>query len=328
MKTILASTALALVLTGAAQAQSLGLALDTNPDRETSGTFRYADNLVTELGNLGWDVETFPRDTIGGEDERLDQIRAGILDMSMADYAAAVPFVHDMEALQLPYTFRDPAHQEAFFNDSDFLARANERLEGEGMRIVAVVPNGGFLGIFNDERAIRDVSDMQGIRMRAMDPNQLTMFEMMGASGVVIPFSEVPNAIQTGIADGYVNAASVPISFGQADLFTSFTDAKVIMSARLALASTSWWDGLSDKERAQFEQASTAALSEVFDWVETSGAEHRKSLEAAGIAVYEPTDEELETFREATRGMSETLDDVSEERIEELRAMVAEHAPD
>ncbi len=328
MNLVSTTTAAAMLLASAASAQSINVALDSNPDREQSGTYRYVDNLFGALAEAGWQTETFPRDTIGGEDERLDQIRAGILDLSMSNYAVATQFVTEMRALQLPYTFENPQHEFSFFTRSDYLDQVNEKLEAEGMRILAIVPTGGFLGIFNNEKEVRSVADMQGLRMRALDANQLEMFDMMGASGVVIPFSEVPNAIQTGIANGYVNASLVPLVFGQADLFTNFTDAKVIMSARLALASTGWWDSLSAQEQATFEAASTDALAEVFDWVDASELTHKRNLEDAGIAVYEPTDEELASFREATLPMSEVLSDVPAERIEELRSFVNEYAPD
>ncbi|MBD8893628.1 TRAP transporter substrate-binding protein [Roseibium litorale] len=328
MKILLAAAACLIALSGAAEAQSVNIALDSNPVRDQSGTYRYTDNLFKALEAKGWKTEQFPRDTIGGEDERLDQIRAGILDISLSNFAVATQFVPEMRVLQLPYTFANPQHELKFFTESGYLDTVNETLAKEGMKILAVVPTGGFLGIFNNKHEVKTVADMQGLRMRALDPNQLEMFKMMGASGVVIPFSEVPNALQTGIADGYVNASLVPLVFGQADLFSNFTDAKVIMSARLVLASTAWWDGLSEEEQGQFKEASDAALKEVFDWVDSSEKQHKKGLADAGIAVYEPSGEELSTFKEATKPMASVLSDVPVERTEELRLMVDQYKPE
>ena len=324
----LSAAALAFVLAAPVHAQSVAIALDSTPDRETQGSYRYVDTLVSTLAGMGWDTELFPRDSIGGEDERLDQIRAGILDMSMSNYAVTYQFVPEMRVMQLPYTFANSRHVFDFFTESDYLDSVNEQLAAEGMHVLAIVPTGGMLGIFNNQKEVRSVADMQGLRMRALDANQLEMFRMMGADGVVIPFSEVPNALQTGIANGYVNASVVPLAFGQADLFTNFTDARVIISARVALVSTAWWDGLSDEQRAQVEEASLTALRDVFDWVEVTQEQSLEALEAAGIAVYRPTDEELATFREATADMADLLEGVEAERIAELRAMVAEHRPE
>ncbi|MCA0205347.1 MAG: TRAP transporter substrate-binding protein [Proteobacteria bacterium] len=324
----LSAAALAFVLAAPVHAQSVAIALDSTPDRETQGSYRYVDTLVSTLAGMGWDTELFPRDSIGGEDERLDQIRAGILDMSMSNYAVTYQFVPEMRVMQLPYTFANSRHVFDFFTESDYLDSVNEQLAAEGMHVLAIVPTGGMLGIFNNQKEVRSVADMQGLRMRALDANQLEMFRMMGADGVVIPFSEVPNALQTGIANGYVNASVVPLAFGQADLFTNFTDARVIISARVALVSTAWWDGLSDEQRAQVEEASLTALRDVFDWVEVTQEQSLEALEAAGIAVYRPTEEELATFREATADMADLLEGVDAARIAELRAMVAEHQPE
>jgi len=324
----LSAAALAFVLAAPVHAQSVAIALDSTPDRETQGSYRYVDTLASTLAGMGWDTELFPRDSIGGEDERLDQIRAGILDMSMSNYAVTYQFVPEMRVMQLPYTFANSRHVFDFFTESDYLDSVNEQLAAEGMHVLAIVPTGGMLGIFNNQKEVRSVADMQGLRMRALDANQLEMFRMMGADGVVIPFSEVPNALQTGIANGYVNASVVPLAFGQADLFTNFTDARVIISARVALVSTAWWDGLSDEQRAQVEEASLTALRDVFDWVEVTQEQSLEALEAAGIAVYRPTDEELATFREATADMADLLEGVDAARIAELRAMVAEHRPE
>lgn len=320
-----AAMALSSGLSGFAHAQSIGIALDATPDREKQATYRYVDNLLGQLKEMGWETEEFPRDSIGGEDERLDQIRAGILDVSMSNYAVANQFVPEMRVMQLPYTFASSRQVFNFFTQSGYLDEVNEKLAADGMRILAVVPSGGQLGIFNNKHEVKSVADMAGLRMRALDPNQLKMFEMMGASGVVIPFSEVPNAIQTGIADGYVNATIVPLAFGQADLFTNFTDAKVIMSARLALASTTWWDGLSAEQQAQLNEASTKALAEVFDFVDTSEAKHRADLDAAGIKVYEPTAEDLATFKDATTDMAGLLEGIAQDRIKELREKAASY---
>jgi len=324
MKKLIAISSL-LISSFAANAASVNIALDTNPDRDKSGSYRYADNLLTALGEQGWDTDYFARDTLGGEDERLDQIRSGILDLSLSKYSAATQFIPEMQVLQLPYTFRDSDHQLAFMLESDYLEKVNDQLASEGMRVMAIVPTGGFLGIFNNQKTVKNAADMAGLRMRALDPAQLEMFEMMGASGVVIPFSEVPNALQTGIADGYINASSVPLMFGQTDLLDYFTDAKLIMSARLVLASDYWWESLSDEEKAEFNEASVAAQKEVFAWINKSEIEHQNELVEAGIEVYEPTAEDLQSFKDSTAEMSQHIKGVSVDRVKEIQAMIAEY---
>jgi TRAP-type C4-dicarboxylate transport system substrate-binding protein len=330
MKKSLIATVAAFALQGmltfaplqAAQAASLSLALDNTPDREAAGTFRWADTFEKSLKAQGWDTETFPRDSIGGENERMDQVQSGILDVSMSNLGKAVQLNPELRVIQLPYTFSDIAHEQRFFTESDFLDQINATLADHDVRILAVVPNGGFLGIFNTKQAVHSVSDMKGLRMRALDQSQLTMFDMMGASGVVIPWAEVPNAIQTGIADGYVNPAGVPLTFGQTSLFKHYSDAKVTISARMAIASTQWWDGLSDDEKAQVNKAVAEANTDVFSWAAAIDQSHMAQLTKEGIAVYQPTPAEIATFREATAAMKTNVPDVDQARVDEILSLV------
>ncbi|MGO2353805.1 MAG: TRAP transporter substrate-binding protein [Marinomonas foliarum] len=324
MKKIMVLTS-TLLMAFTAHASSVNIALDAAPNREGSGTYRYVDNLLLSLNEAGWETESFPRNSIGGENERLSMVRSGTLDISMSQYSSAAQFVPEMQVLQLPYMFKDTDHQYNFFVNSDYLDSVNRRLSSEGLRILAVVPTGGFLGIFNDEKTIKTVTDMHGLRMRALDENQLTIYQKMGANGVLIPFSEVPNALRVGIADGYINASSVPIIFNHTELLKHFTNAKVIMSARLVLASQYWWDNLTRAEKEQFTAMSHAAQKEVFEWVNSSEENHHKALVAAGIEVYEPTADELLTFKAAVATMNQQVNGVPFERVVQLQKMISDY---
>jgi TRAP-type transport system periplasmic protein len=322
-KIIVLTSTLLMALT--AHASSVSIALDTVPDRENSGTYRYVDNLLVSLRDKGWKTETFARNTVGGESERLAKVRSGTLDISMSQYSSAAQFVPEMRVLQLPYIFKNMDHQYNFFVNSHYMDSVNRRLSSEGVRILAVVPTGGFLGIFNDEKPVKTVADMSGLRMRALDENQQTIYQKMGANGVLIPFSEVPNALRIGIADGYLNTSSVPIIFNHTKLLKYFTDAKVIMSARLVLASQYWWDNLTQAEKEQFTAMSLAAQKEVFEWVKASEQNHHKALVEAGIEVYEPTAEELLTFKASVATMNQQVKGVPFERVVQLQKMISDY---
>ncbi|MBP0615101.1 TRAP transporter substrate-binding protein [Jiella mangrovi] len=319
MKSLLTTCAfLSLMLATPTFAQQVSLAEDSVTDLENSGTARWAHTFIEALDQKGWDTETFPVNTIGGEDERLDQIRSGILDVSMSDYQKAVQFDPEMLVLRLPYLFKSQEQFARFMTESDFLDTANEKLAGDDLRVLAIVPLGPFMAIFNNKKEVKTADDMKGLRMRALDESQMVLFKALGASGVVIPFAEVPNAIQTGVADGYVNPLGVPLTFGQADLFTNATDARVFPSMRVALASLSWWNGLSDEEKAQVTEAAATASKDVLDWVPKVHDRQVKDLEKAGVAVYEPKPEELQTFRDATAGMSKDVANVDQARVDEI----------
>ncbi|MGE4325598.1 MAG: TRAP transporter substrate-binding protein DctP [Pseudodonghicola sp.] len=309
----IAATLLALA-TAPVFAQSVTLAEDTVPDLKNSGTALWSHTFIEALKADGWETEVFPYNTIGGEDERLDQIRSGILDVSMSDYRVAVEFNPEMRVPQLPYQFKNEAHYARFMENSGFLADVNKTLVPEGFQVLSAIPLGPFGGLFNNKHAVKTAADMSDLRMRAMDTMQMDLFASLGASGVVVPWTEVPNAIQTGIADGYINPVGVPVTFGQADLFDYFTDFKAAPGVRLSIASIAWLDGLSDKEKDQVKAAAKAADTAVKAWLPDVDERQKADAVAAGITVYEPTAEELATFAAAAAPLSEKVDGVAPDR--------------
>lgn len=308
-----------------AVAQSVSLALDSVPDMDNSGTYRWSTTFIDRLNDAGWETETFPWNTIGGEDERLDQTMAGILDINLADYNKAVEYAPAMKVLQVPYLFDNEAHHQRFLQNSDFIAEMNKELESDGLVLLAVVPLGPFNAIFNKKHPIETVEDMSDIRMRALDPAQMEMFSLMGASSVVVPWAEVANAISTGIADGYINPLGVPLTFGHQDLFSHFTDAKVGPGQRVALASRTWFDALNQEEQAQVMQAASEATDEVFAWLPDVDERLKGELADAGFALVEPSSEQLDTFRQATAPMRESVEGVDDERLKEIVAAIDEY---
>ena len=84
----------------------------------------------------------------------------------------------------------------------------------KGARVVSLVAVGGGTGIFNTKHEITKPDDMADLRMRGLDENQMKLFRSWGTNGVVITMPEVANALQTGIASGYINPPFVPFLFG------------------------------------------------------------------------------------------------------------------
>lgn len=294
--------------TGAVQAQSVSLAFDTPPSYDVQPTYRWAKNFSDKLAEAGFETELFPYNSIGGEAERFDQLRSGLLDVDMAGYAFGVQLAPEMEVIRLPYVFDDMAHLGRFLQNSDFLESVNEKMAPSGARVLAVIPLTGFMGIFNDERPVASKADLDGIRLRALDASQLKMIEALGASGVVIPFGEVPSALQTGVADGYLNPVNVPLTFGHGDLLKYYTDAELMASVRLALASQEWWDGLSDEQKATVTTAIEAANADLYDWAGGAVEAEKQKLKDAGFEITAVTPEAKAEFVEATQPMRDALD--------------------
>lgn len=287
----------ALLATAGAAGAEVKIALDTAPDLATSGSYNWAHAFAEALAAAGMEPRELPRGAIGNETEIFDQITTGLLEVSLSDVRSVAQVAPYIYGVRLPYLFDDAAHLDRALAEGDVFAQTNGVAADHAFRVVALVPLGPSSGIITTDRAVRSPEDMAGLRMRALDEAQIALYESWGASGAIVPWGEVPAALQTGVIDGYLNSPLVPIMFGQTDIVHHFTDAGVIIPLRAVLFSADWYDGLSDEDRAAVDAAVDAGNAANRAWLEATAGSALTDLEAAGVSVERLGAEERAAFR-------------------------------
>lgn len=300
----LSTTVAAMALMASAAQAEVKVAQDCPPDPETCGTYVWANTFAEHLNANGMEAVEYARGALGDEAERLDQVSSGLLEVSMSDQRSAGsidPFIYGMG---LPFLFGTHAELDAAVEKGNMLALINEGTAPNGVRVLALVANGSPAGLFNTKQPIEKIEDMADLRMRALDETQIGMYEAWGSTGTIVSWPEVPSALQTGVADGYLNAPVVPLMFGHNDFLKHFTDVRISAPVRVALASEDWYQGLSDEERATVDEAVEIATAANREWVLGQDSV-LADLEAAGIAVVNLSDEERDRFAEASLSLYE-----------------------
>lgn len=283
------------------QAGEVKLALDSPPDLEKSGTYVWARAFADHLTSKQVAVKEYAVNALGNEAERLDQVSQGLLEVSMSDLSRAGQLEPAIMGFMLPFLWDNMEHLDRALMTSDLLKGFNERLTKKGVRVLSLVALGNAVGIANTKKPIRSVDDMKGMRMRAMDKFQTKYYEQWGCNSVVVPWPEVYNALQTGIADGYVNPSWVPIMFKHTELLKYYTNAAMSPSLRIALASEEWYSGLSKKDKDVVDEAVSKANSANRRWVADSEEKALAALKAAGVEVTPLMPAERAKFTELSR---------------------------
>jgi len=290
---------------GAAAAQ-VSISLDSPPDLSGSGSYVWAHAFGQHLNANGIEAVEFQRGALGGDDEVFDQVSQGLVEVGMSPLGIVASVDTLIYGLRLPYFFADIAEVDAALHEGGMLERINAALTPSGVRVLDVTVVGGASGIFNTRRAINGMADMAGLRMRALDESQIALYGSWGATGTVVNWAEVPNALQTGVADGYLNPAFVPLLFGHTEFIRHFTDAAISPSLRIAIASEDWYQGLSAADRATVDAAVQVARAANRDWLPTQ-AGVIDQLRAANVAVVELSDAARAEFREASMASYELI---------------------
>ena len=293
-----AAFAVSLAFAVPAQAQ-VKVALDSPPDLQGSGSYVWAHTFVTHLNDNGMKAEEYQRGALGGDDELFDQVSQGLLEVSMSPLGIVASLDKMIFGLRLPYFFDGMAEVDKALYAGGMLEKINEKTTPNGVRVLGVNTVGQGSGIFNTKHPVENVADMADLRMRALDETQIELFKAWGSTGTIVSWAEVPNALQTGVADGYLNPPIVPLLFGHTDFIKHFTDAEISPSLRITIVSEDWYQGLSDADRATVDAAAEAANKANRDWLGSQGSVYDK-LKEAGVSIVELGDAEREEFRKAS----------------------------
>ncbi|MDQ0313605.1 TRAP transporter substrate-binding protein [Amorphus orientalis] len=293
-----AALAAALSASGPAFAQ-IKVALDSPPSVEESGSYAWANAFTTYLNANGLEAEEYERGALGGDDELFDQVSQGLLEVSMSPLGITTSVDDLIYGLRLPYFFESMEEVDRALYEGGMLEKINEKLTPSGVRVLAVDTVGQPVGIFNTKHPVNQMSDMSDLRMRALDESQIELYKAWGTTGTIVSWAEVPNALQTGVADGYLNPPIVPLLFGHTDFIKYFTDAKISPSLRVAIASEDWYQGLSDADRKTVDAAVEAANKANRDWLKQQGGTFDR-LKEAGVEITELSPEAREAFEKAS----------------------------
>jgi TRAP-type transport system periplasmic protein len=291
-----AGVSLALAMAGPATAQTVKIALDSAKDLENSGTYVWANAFSQYLNANGMTAEEYERGALGAEAEKMDQVQQGLLEVSLSDTKGVGKLDGNITPVTLPYLFPDWATIDRGLSNG-MLDKINAGTTPQGVRVIALVALGSPAGIFNTKKTINSAADMADLRMRALDDTQIGVYKMWGTNGTIVAWDEVPNALQTGIADGYLNPPMVPLMFGHTGFIKYFTNAKVGLSSRTAIISEDWFQGLSAEQQKTVMDAAAAATATNRAWLDTRSAE-LDQLREAGIEVTELTPEAWAEFKE------------------------------
>jgi TRAP-type C4-dicarboxylate transport system substrate-binding protein len=282
-------------------AEEIKLALDCPPDAEKCGTYLWSKTFSEYLESQGMKVKLYPKDALGAEAEKLDQVSQGLLEISNSDLSKAGSLDPTIFGFYLPFLFEDMDHFFRTLTNTDLLDKINAGTTKRGVRVLALIPVGDMSGIVTTKKFIKTPADFQGVRMRALDKKQAKWLEVWGANAVIIPWAEIYNALQTGVADGYMNPAFVPIMFKHTEVLKYYSDAKVSPALRVSICSEEWYKGLNSKDRTVVDAGVAKANAALKAWVKMAENQGLDALKKAGMQVYVNSSEDKAKFAELIR---------------------------
>ena len=152
-------------------------------------------------------VEVYPNSTLYKDKEELEALQLGAVQMLAPSNSKFGPIgIKEFEVFDLPYILPDLATLRKV-TDGPLGAKLLKLLEPKGMIGLAYWDN-GFKQMTANKKLV-DPADYKGMKFRIQSSKVLdAQFRTLGAIPQVMAFSEVYQALQTGVVDGQENTPS------------------------------------------------------------------------------------------------------------------------
>ena len=153
-------------------------------------------------------VELFPAKALVDENSLVQQAQEGTLHMALISGAMA-KICKAADVLNIPYTFPSAPIAWDVMDGPFGKDLAEFCLEKSGLRTLAYGET-GYRNFTNGKREIKTPADMKGLKFRVQPiPLYVEMVKGLGGEPAPIAWSELPNALATGVVDGQENPVGV-----------------------------------------------------------------------------------------------------------------------
>ena len=256
-------------------------------------------------------IELYPNSTLYKDKEELEALQLGAVQMLAPSLAKFGPLgIKEFELFDLPYIFPDKAALDRV-TDGPIGHDLLKKLEPNGLLGLAFWDNG--FKMMSSNRPMHTPADMKGLKLRIQASKVLdAQMRALGANPQVMAFSEVYQALQTGVVDGAENPPSNLYTQKMHEVQKHLTATNHGYIGYAVIVNKKFWDKLPADLRAQLE----TAMKEATKYADTiAQQENDQALEAVKKSgktlVYTPTEKEKAEWRAALLPVHKTM----EERI-------------
>ncbi|PYF09688.1 C4-dicarboxylate-binding protein DctP [Rhodobacter viridis] len=324
---LVGATALSLALSVPALAEPIVIKFShvVAPDTPKGKGAAKFEELAEKYTNGAVDVEVYPNSQLYKDKEELEALQLGAVQMLAPSLAKFGPLgVQDFEVFDLPYIFKDyeALHKVTQGEAGKMLL---SKLEAKGITGLAFWDNG--FKIMSANSPLNTPDDFLGLKMRIQSSKVLEAeMNALGAVPQVMAFSEVYQALQTGVVDGTENPPSNMFTQKMNEVQKHATVSNHGYLGYAVIVNKQFWDGLPADVRTGLEKA----MAESTDYANGIAREENEkalaAMKAAGTTEFhELTAEERAAWEEALAPVADEMADrIGAETIAAVKAATAE----
>lgn len=304
LKSLLMTAVAGATLAGAAFAEDVTLRIQTHYATEhPTGKMlaQWVDDVQTMSGGE-ISIEMFYSSSVVATVETFDAAINGILDCDATGGAyqtgknPAFQFVGDIMG-----GYDTPWQQYSWLYYGDGYDAAQELYNAQGMQLIGWAIYGQES--FASSKPLAGPEDLVGWKFRSPPGMETEIFEKMGASPIVMDFTEIFTALETGIIDGAdASGLANNVGLGLYDIVkhANYPGFHSMPSDHLA-CNQGVWEGLTEQQRRIMETAWQKLSFQIAMLNEKANTEAAAMLKEQGVTLYDWSAEDKAAFRVAAQ---------------------------
>ena len=274
----------ALALVGPASAQSpivIKFSHVVAPDTPKGKATEKFKELAEKYTGGKVKVEHYPNSQLYKDKEELEALQLGAVQMLAPSNSKFGPIgVKEFEVFDLPFVLPDKKALRRV-TDGPLGQRMLKLLDSKGMVGLAYWDNG--FKVMSANKPLRNPEDFKGLKFRIQSSKILeAQFRALGSIPQVMAFSEVYQALQTGVVDGQENTPSNMYTqkMHEVQKYTTLSDHGYI--GYVVVTNKKFWEGLPAEIRGQLEKAMAEATKYGNDLAESENTDALAEMKKSG----------------------------------------------
>jgi C4-dicarboxylate-binding protein DctP len=252
--------------------------------------------LAEHYSNGRVKVEIYPNSSLYKDKEELEALQLGSVQILAPSISKFGPLgVKEFDVFDLPFLLSDDANARKMFA-SPMMDSLNKRLESKGVAVLGYWDNGTY--VYTCNKSLVKPEDFRGLKMRIQGSKVLdATARELGALPQIMAFSELYQALQTGVVDGEDNVPSNILTqrFYEVQKYLTVSEHGRLTYAMIT--NKKFWDGLPDDLRKALGSAVTETTSFFNATAAKDNVDALEKIKASGkIEVHVLTPEEKKAW--------------------------------
>ncbi len=241
-------------------------------------------------------LEYLPFSMLGGEVEVLNQLQMGAIQGMSVSSVASTNLGPRMGIVNLPFLINSFDKLDKFIGNKELFGHFLDGMEHQGIMGLDITGYGNYG--WATTTPVRNIADAKKVKIRIAEAavNKLT-YEAWGFNPVVMPWPDVPTALQRGVITGLDHTPMVCNITKKFEVCKFFTQINYAQGLFIWIFNKAWFDKLPADLQKTFKEVVNEVCADIRVQTRAQEADQIANAKESGVEFIKLSDEDMATLK-------------------------------